>query len=80
MSRGGWPSSTGSDHSSLKGATVDGIRIEAEAQDLKVSAITRHELAEAIHEDEAMLGRPHTFGERGAFVAGFLGLDQDDES
>ena len=55
-------------------------RIEQEVGTLKVSAMTRAELAEAIHEDEAMLGRPHTFGERGAFVAGFLGLDQDDES
>ncbi len=60
--------------------TVDDVRVREQARDLKVSAITRHELAEAIHEDEAMLGRPHTFGERGAFVAGFLGLGRDDES
>ena len=55
-------------------------RIEAEARDLKVSATTRHELAEAVHEDEVMLGRPRTSGERGAFVAGFLGHERDDES
>ena len=59
---------------------MDTRSIEQEVGTLKVSALTRAELAEAIHEDEAVLGRPHTSGERGAFVAGFLGLERDDES
>jgi len=80
VSRARAASLPGSGPRTLKGQTVIESRIEAEARDLKVSAITRHELAEAIHEDEAMLGRPHTSGERGAFVAGFLGLERDDES
>lgn len=59
---------------------MDTRSIEQEVGTLKVSAMTRAELAEAIHEDEAVLGRPHTSGERGAFVAGFLGFERDDES
>ncbi len=55
-------------------------RIEQEVGTLKVSATTRAELAEAIHEDEAVLGRPHTSGEREAFTRGFLGHERDDES
>jgi hypothetical protein len=53
----------------------DPFAFAAERERLRKSSRTHAEEMEAIAEDEATLGRPHTPSERDAFVRGFHGQE-----
>jgi len=53
----------------------DPIAFAAERERVRQSRRTEAELVEAIHEDEAALGRPHTPSERDGFTRGFFSVE-----